>query len=281
MDIETNEQIKKLADDNIHGANWLSIQAMNILQMAISNSRVQTVSELLDSMDLLVKTIIETHPNMISIINNVAQFSEYLYLTSQGQHNLEKLKHEAIHEVSKQIIKIKTAALKAAMNGANIVENNDTIISCSYSSTLCKVIELLKQRALKFNLIILESKFQNKAYGRICAEQLERFSVQSRLVSDKDIPYHIYHCDKVMVGVDTILYDGSLINGYPSYELAVFASKAGVPLYAICETAKLDIHNRNKNQIRNIPGFDIVPAKLISKIITEDRMIEPTDIAKL
>ena len=280
MDTKIEQKITNLADDHVHGANWLSIQAINILNTAITISQAQTVSELLDKIHLIAKAIIKARPNMISINNYVTQFLEELSHASQSQQDLETVKRIAINKVDEQIMKMKKSALQAATNGADIIEDNDTVISCSYSSTLCKAIEFAKQRAIEFKFIIAESRFNNKSYGRLCANQLEQFSIQPKLIPDKSISRYIHSSNKAMVGADTILFDGSLINGSPSHDLALFASQAGIPFYTICEIAKLDRGNYYGNHVKHIGGFDRIPPQLISGIITETGIIKPSEVSQ-
>jgi len=274
------EEITKLANDRVHGANWLSIQALNILNAAITAGQVQTASELLDKIRLIAKAIIKARPNMISIDNYITQYLEELSHALQSQQDLDTVKQIAINKADEQIMKMRKSALQAATNGADIIEDNDTVISCSYSNTLCKAIETAKQRAIEFEFIIAESKFNDKAYGRLCAEQLEQHSIRSQLIPDKSISRYVYSSNKAMVGADTILFDGSLINGSPSNELALFASQAGIPFYTICETAKLDIYNYYGNYVRHIGGFDRIPPQLISGIVTETGTIKPSEVSQ-
>ena len=280
MDTKIEQKITNLADDHVHGANWLSIQAINILNTAITISQAQTVSELLDKIHLIAKAIIKARPNMISINNYVTQFLEELSHASRSQQDLEAVKQIAINKADEQIMKMKKSALQAATNGADIIEDNDTVISCSYSSTLCKAIEFAKQRAIEFKFIIAESRFNNKSYGRLCANQLEQFSIQPKLIPDKSISRYIHSSNKAMVGADTILFDGSLINGSPSHDLALFASQAGIPFYTICEIAKLDRGNYYGNHVKHIGGFDRIPPQLISGIITETGIIKPSEVSQ-
>jgi translation initiation factor 2B subunit (eIF-2B alpha/beta/delta family) len=81
------------------------------------------------------------------------------------------------------------------------------------------------------------------------------------------------------VGADTILADGSLINGTSTYRLAQAASLANIPFYCICETAKFDYQNPDRKQPELEPGFELILSSLITAIITETGMIKPSDVA--
>ena len=278
---KTYKQLKLLSDDLTHGASWLSIQAMNILKDEIADFQVRTISELLDNISIIVKATIEARPNMISIRYYVMQFWERLFLTLQDLDNTETAKDIAINQANVQIINIENTAIQAAINGANIIDYEDSLLLCSFSNTVCKALEIAKQRQITFDIFIAESNYNNLCYGKLCADQLNQLSIQNTLISDNEILIHIQHCNKVLVGADTILFNGSVINGYPSYRLAQSAATAGIPFYIICEISKIDLQNHLKNHIEPVAGFDLIPQQYISGIVTETGLIKPREIATL
>ena len=122
-----------------------------------------------------------------------------------------------------------------------------------------------------------ESKSSGNAYGELAAEELKRHGISVEVIPDQAIGDSITRASKALVGADSILGDGSLINGTPTYEVAAAAKKAGIPFYSICETAKFNIHSLAE-QPELEEGFDSVPPGLITGIITEDEMIKQEEI---
>jgi translation initiation factor eIF-2B subunit delta len=160
--------------------------------------------------------------------------------------------------------------------GCGIITDLDTVITCSYSSTICKVLELSRQREARFRVIIAESRFGDKAYGEITAEQLMRHQIPVEIIPDENIQIRISKADKAVVGADSITADGYLINGTPTLALAQAAKKKKIPFYAICETAKFDTQGYTTKATELEPGFDKTPLDLITGIVTEKGTMQPS-----
>ena len=89
---------------------------------------------------------------------------------------------------------------------------------------------------------------------------------------------YIKDASLALVGADSILPDGTLINGIPTSNLAKAASNNGIPFYCVCETAKFDIQNDRSKQNKLEPGFETIPLELITGIITEEGLMNPDQI---
>lgn len=280
MNPEIAQKINELKNDRLNGANWLSAQALNLLGFTIKTSQANTTTDFLDELKMTASAIAEARPNMISIENYACQFLNHIIDIAQNQKNLDFVKSAAQARVNKLIKFIKEATQRAAEHGAEMVNDQDTIITCSYSSTVCNTFKIARERAIKFKVIIAESRHKDNVYGEISAQQLKHYDISTRVIHDKEINRYAYESNKALVGTDTILSNGSTINGTPSYKLAQAASLAAIPFYSIGETAKIDIRNYHGKQSPLEPGFELIPAGLITAFITETGMIKSRDIPK-
>ena len=84
--------------------------------------------------------------------------------------------------------------------------------------------------------------------------------------------------DKALVGADSILADGTLINGRPTSNLAKAASDKKIPFYCVCETNKFDIQNHRSKHDELEPGFEMIPSTSITGIITEQGLMNPDQV---
>jgi len=92
------------------------------------------------------------------------------------------------------------------------------------------------------------------------------------------IKYHVSKVDKALVGADSILADGSLINGTPTYAVALAAKDNQIPFYPLCEIAKFDVWSYLGQSTQLEEGFDRVPPHLITQIVTEEGVIKPSEV---
>ena len=110
--------------------------------------------------------------------------------------------------------------------------------------------------------------------------------------------FFVGEADVALVGADSVLADGSIVNKIGTNLLALAAGDAGVPCYVVCDTSKFDVMNflgktpvlEEKEptevaeglrfvQVRN-PYFEVTPARLISAIVTEFGEMEVEDIRR-
>ncbi len=275
MNTRVVKSINKLKGDNIHGAGWLSRQAISILNLAVDRSEAKTVADFVDEIQQVATALIQARPNMVSIVNYVNQFLHQVILRSRDEADVDNLKRFARSRGNELLRSSARAVSKAIEYGCGIISDLDVVITCSYSSTVCKVFELAKQKETRFSVIAAMSKFGETAFGEITGEQLKRCQIPVEIVPDENIHLCISKANKALVGADSISADGYLVNGTPTLLLAEAAKKKKVPFYVVCETAKFDIRNRAIETTNSQPGFDKAPLDLITGIITEKGTIQP------
>lgn len=278
MNPKVTEKINELRNDRLHGAGWLSRQAISTLNLAINESQVDTVADFVDEVRMVATELTKARPSMISIANYIHQLLHQIVLRSENEKDLDSLKNFAQTKGNELIKFSEEAASKAAEYGCGIISDLDIVITCSYSSTACETFKLAKQRGAKFQVIIAESRSKGKAYGEITAKQLKQHRIPVEVIADEDIRLRISKADKALVGADSILTDGSLINGTPTHRLAQAAKGENIPFYTVCETAKFDIPGYIAKGAKPEPGFDKTPPDLITGVITEKGTIEPSQV---
>jgi translation initiation factor 2B subunit (eIF-2B alpha/beta/delta family) len=280
MDSEVAGKIDSIKNDRIHGASWLSMEAIDTINFAAEKSEAKNVTDFLGELKTISGELIKVRPSMAPIVNNVSSFLYQVFEKSREEKNVDMLKSFALSKGSEIIRHSEEAILKAAEHGAEFIADSDKLMTCSYSSTLCETLKIANQEGKGFHVLAAESKSSSgKAYGEIAAGLLELHKISAEVIPDEAINLHITRANKVFVGADSILSDGSLINGTPTHAVASAAKKADVPFYSICETAKFNAQSNFDERPELEEGFDNVPPSLITGIITEDGMINPGQIA--
>jgi translation initiation factor 2B subunit (eIF-2B alpha/beta/delta family) len=110
------------------------------------------------------------------------------------------------------------------------------------------------------------------------AEQLRAYGIPAEVIPDKAIKQYISKVGKALVGADSVLADGSLINGVPTYAVALAAKESQIPFYSLCETDKFDTRSYLGQPPELEEGFDRVPPHLITGIITEKGVVKPVEV---
>jgi translation initiation factor 2B subunit (eIF-2B alpha/beta/delta family) len=275
MNPEIASKINAIRHDRMHGASWLSQEALAVIKLTAEQSQAANKDEILTELKEVANELIDARPAMASIANAVSHFIYQVYDRAK-EKDLDSLKDFVRSEAEALITVLEQAALKAAEKGAEVIEEKDKIMTCSYSSTVCRAFELAKLNGKSFEVLAVESKYQDKKYGAITAEELKGQGILAELIPDNAIRDTILKANKAMVGADSILQNGSLINGIPTYELASAAKEHNIPFYTICETTKFNIQSHFSLE----PGFDNISPELITGIITEKGILKPSGVNK-
>lgn len=196
-------------------------------------------------------------------------------------------------------------------NGAEVIENmfkkkRKPIIIFTHcnSSTVNNILIAVHKKGIPIK--VYNSETRPKFQGRILAKNLVREGINVTMTVDSAVPFLIskidpdnINADLVIVGVDVISPDGSVLNKIGSYSLSLSAKNAKVPFYVAGTLLKLkpdfltykktEIEKREEFEIwrktvKDLKiinyAFDIVPADYITSFITEFGILKPSDVKK-
>lgn len=274
MNPEVERRVDQIKGDREHGAGWLSREAVATLKLAAGRSEATSRGDFLKDLEATAQRLIEARPSMIAVTNLVTRFIHRL--SQNSEENLDLLKGFAGAMGDQLIRDSEEATLKAARLASGMIDDGDTVMSCSYSSTICQALEIARDWGKRIYVMVAESRTgDGRAYGQIAARKLSSLGLPAEIVPDSSIEHNVTRVTKVMVGADTILHDGSLVNGTPTGAVALAARKAKIPFYTVCEASKLDLWHSPSRQAQLEAGFDRVAADLITGIVTEAGIMTP------
>ncbi len=154
-----------------------------------------------------------------------------------------------------------------------------SLVTISNSATL---LELLSGLYKDVKIIVCESRPLNE--GRLFAHNAAKKGFNTKLITESSIAAEVEKCDCVVIGADSILKCGDVINKVGSYTLAVAAKHFNKPFYVVASKAKKKRNNsftvkehlpqeiwKNSPKEVSISNFyfERIPKELITKIITE------------
>jgi len=282
--------LSELRKDNKSGANQLIDKSLEILklQLDLIKDPHQDIKDLV--LDLS-KEIIESRPSMAPLINTVGYLISGLdsytkYEVIKRIENLNIVKNEINQNLEKEF---KNFLIKQSIN-------KPKIMLISYSSTILNL--LTKNHNRNFILYILESR--PLLEGKTVAEILS-LSFETHLIIDAAMGKFIKEIDFVLVGIDSILKNGSIVNKIGTYPLACIAKENKKEVYGVGDSFKYNLksHYNNEILIENKPiievydkktknellkihnyYFDITPPQFISGIISDLGVLTPQEFLK-
>ena len=172
--------------------------------------------------------------------------------------------------------------IKIYQNLKPFVKKRKCIFTLSNSKTVFEVLNLWYGENKNIKVVISESR--PSLEGRVLAKKLLTIGVKVKLITDANSAECISNCDVVLIGADKILANGNVVNKTGSLSSSIAAAYYNKPLFVLSSENKFSKQTAykkkvyNPNEIWNYKHpnlkidnnyFEVIPKKLITKIITE------------
>ncbi len=294
---EVIESVKMIDIDGAHSASWLALKAVKTLVQASEAYDTEMPYDYLTHLKMIAQYLMNIRPSMASIHSQVG---DLLYRI------VEKSKHTTTQEEIKQFVKRESDffsreseedAEAIAENVSKLIPTNSRILTHSYSYIVVKALKLAHDSKKDIHVFVTESRplFE----GRAAAKELSEYGIPTTLIIDAAAGFFAGKVRLLLIGADSLLADGSVINKVGTYPLALAAAHQGVPLYVATELNKVNLRSYftqilleekvstevwperpDTVAIRNL-YFDITPKFFIREIITEKGKIRPDEILRI
>ncbi len=272
------------AEDRLSGASKLG---RNCAQAWITHSHAWSLlspQEILNNVLSIITYWTQEQPEMAPIRKLCLLIETSVRQALQKGTDANKLA-ALVRDISFSHLRQAPKALQAIQDfGASWLEDGDSLLTISCSSTFCAIVEGACKAGKEIHVIVGESRPLYE--GRSLAKQLGACNIPVTLTTDAALLHQLPECTKVLVGADWI-EPSFFINKSGTLALALGAQKAQKPLWIAAETSKIvldshihylenDHHPQEEVlpyplqgvQIVN-PYFDKVPLDLAIGLITE------------
>lgn len=215
--------------------------------------------------------------------------------------NIEQAKNYLEKAADDFLVLMEDAAGLIIPIGQTIVKDGENILTHCHSWLVEQILIAAKKSGKKFKVFNTETRplFQ----GRITSKNLLKAGIKTTMVTDSSAGFLISQylgkelmMDKIILGADAILPDGSAINKIGSYGIAAASQYERIPVYIAAPLLKfhsktwIKIEERSPKEIwpqapRKLKiinfAFDLVPSEWITGIICEAGIIKPNKIEKI
>lgn len=276
-----------ITDDTTHGSSYLSVRALEVLRDRAGMLATSDASTIEDARARLVDTahrLLDARPTMTALANRVHRVM-HASRPELPPATIEINAHEAIHDAL-------TADTDAAAQAASQVGGMH-VLTLSRSGT---VLEALRRADPPPTVTIAVSEPGGE--GRDVAEHLVDTGLDVTLIPDAAVVRRLNETpiDAVLVGADTVLPSGAVVNKVGTYATALAAHRADVPVYAACAVDKISVDDEASDEFASsqavydgpkdlevwAPRFDTAPAELVTGgLCTERGTLAADDVAAL
>lgn len=275
-----NLEIAEIRGDRQHGASELARRCLAILTEAARTLPVQDVMALRERLQTLACELAKTRPSMAPLQNLLRRWREEL--TFDTALDLATARALAARQAEALITASRQAVTDCAAQAAQLLGPGRTIMTHSLSSTVLQVCWLLRDQGLQ----VIATESRPLTEGRLLAGKLSDWGIPTVYITDAQMGLFVAHADVVLVGADSVLADGAVVNKAGTYPLALAACDQSIPFYVCCESFKWRRTGELLPELEEMavdelgapewPGvtvrnvyFDITPARLISAWISE------------
>lgn len=270
-------------DDAEHGSEYVSIRAMEVLRDTAGAVRAGG-SDAESGWETAVRTaeeLLRARPSMAAPRNRVNR----IVSRSAADRTATAIERVAIEEIAAAV----DAGRRAASEAVPLV-SGATVLTLSRSGTLLPALVEGPER-----VVIAESRPGREGVG--VAERVAEAGAETALCADSAVAYVLgtEPIDAVLLGADTVLRDGTLVNKVGSRGVAVAAAAEGIPVYAVTATDKISpaaspaletgpdsavYDGEGPIDVLN-PRFDVTPPQYVSGFLTDEGRLDAETVSEI
>lgn len=258
-----DKKFKKIVNDNTSGSSEILLELHNHLK----NEK---------KLIALFPEIIELTKKQFKSFQNIQKYLNDMSLFLKKRKGLDNFFDRYDHFFKKSLISLITNAKKN-------LNNYSSFITISNSNTVFEVLKEISLSKKNIKIFILESR--PKLEGRILAKKLSALpKVKVYLITEAMMAGSLKKVDAAIIGADSILVTGDVINKIGSLQLALLCTEMNKPLYVVADKNKISRmrtfsqnkmppgeiwRHKSKNLIVQNFYFEKVDKNLITEIITD------------
>jgi len=288
-DEEIRSRVRNIQENVTHGATALAEHAAQVLAFAARRSTAATADGVFEDFEEVARVLLPSRPSMSAVTNSVVRLVMTVAKHRHDYTDAHAFKDFIAAAAARLVEAEEDAKHAVAAHIRNLLKPGSTVITLSYSDTVIETLAPLASRGLR----VYVGEGRPLCEGRDSARTLADAGVDVTLVTDAAMGHYAGCATLALVGGDTVQRDGSLINKSGTYLLALAAHDRGVPFYAACQTLKFQLgpantrlEEKDVEQLGEpIPGvvgksllFDLTPARLVTRIVTENGLIKPAEV---
>ncbi len=217
----SEELIAAIEDLQVRGAYRITRAAVEALAHRARELAGADWAEFARELRAAAARIQRAQPSMPSVAAGVAHLLAALEEPGEGEGSPRQVSERIAERAAAFVDRLDRAQRDVVAVGSALVRDGDVLFVHSYSGTLRDALQRAWEEGRRFQIIGTESRPYGE--GRALAAELARLGVPYTLIIDAASGTYLPRADKVMVGLDAILADGSVVNKVGTYPIALTA----------------------------------------------------------
>ena len=265
------QSLDDIRQDRSSGAAELAREALALLAAAAEQLETDSTQDLTGLLDRTAGALRLVRPTMAPIAYWAGRFEANLAGMEANRPSLPALRSAVATSVCDLGTEADQLSHRLADDVANSLNDGDAVVTASYSSSLIGGFRRAAEKGKRIRVFALASGHERPSFGQRTADAARSAGLDATLVPDDELPSAVQQADLALIGADSVLPDGAVVNGTPSGLLAETARTAGLPvIVAAGPTKRVEEDSPALGWLRPgrlEAGFDLVPAELIHGIL--------------
>ncbi len=280
----------------IRGAGRMARSAASALKVFTLDHPGDDMDDFRAAVENAAQRLIATRPTAISLSNAVRM----TLLGIDEQDDVESARKIIADNADRFVENSRSAVRRIGDLAPPLLESPSVVMTiCNSSAAISAIVHCHREGKVKR---VYACETRPRRQGLITVAELAGAGVPVTLIVDSAMRYVMPNVDVVFMGSDTIETDGSVLNKIGTAMLAAIAGEFRVPVYACAETYKflpksragemVVIEERAAEEITGDeelpdgvdvfnPVFERVSPRLVTGIITEEGVVEPSDASRV
>lgn len=270
--------VETVESDTEHGSTTLSIRALEVLRD--ESALISRGDSQFSAVEAVARELVTARPAMTAVSNRVLQA-----LASTDPVTPEQVATSAHEGIASALRADDDAATRCADRIAG-----ERVATLSRSGTVLEAIETGDPSA------VLVAESQPGGEGVWVAEQV-RDAGETTLTSDAAFPRQLgeWGADTLVVGADSILSDGRIVNKVGTFGAALAATHHDIDVVVVAASDKIrpgtafDPEPRDRTEIAGErsgidvinPTFEVTPPSCIDSVVSERGTLGPEDVQEI
>ena len=276
-----DETVEEIREMQTHSSSVVAVKAARALADLLERefASVEEFERALERNSSALRRANPSHASLVTTQRAIASM-----VTDAEAGTVDEAKAELERAIEEVVEQVETAKRKAADNAVEFFDDEMTVFTHDYSSTVLEAIEQAVGDGKFLEVYVSEARprYLGRKTARVLAE-MDR--VNAHLVVDGASGHFLPECDRVFLGMDCVV-DDTLYNRIGTFPLAATAEEVGVPVTVVGSSAKLVGEGfRFENDFRSgsevirepaegfsveNPAYDATPTRLLDSIVTDE-----------
>lgn len=251
------------------------VAAIQTLLWFLETHKMETIAEIRDRLALASKAMTRSDLSVPSILSGCEQFVRFITLTNIQRADFDEIQKILIYRGSVFLKQHSDSRERIAKKAHHFVNDGATILLHSYSRVVMQVLKEAAAAKKHFKVYVTESLPDGT--GRMAYADLTALDIPTTVILDAAVGFIMEQVDMVLVGAESVVENGGIINKIGTFSIAIQAHAMHKPFYAVAETFKFArVYPLNQQDLLNEYKYKASTLRSSSDLQSEHPLVDYT-----